>query len=147
MNRITELKVKLLSLAAEAVIIKREEYRARAEARRQRRLARTCEAAYRRGEHHEQSRIYEHEKQAHAATTTFWSLRAHRYQVVKTVARETQLAYGFLRGRPYRGLERTCRRPPSWSQVWSTIQRFSPAADHAKFVDWCSEPAALAHAA
>lgn len=41
----------------------------------------------------------------------FWKLRSHRTNEVRNAARAAQLAYGFLRGKPYKTLERKSYTP------------------------------------
>lgn len=54
-------------------------------------------------------------------------LNAHRRGPVRSAARHNQLAYAFLRGIPYRAVERRTQDPPSWSQVETLARRFGPA--------------------
>lgn len=51
-------------------------------------------------------------------------LAAHRKGIVRREARHTQLAYGYLRNRPYRKLEQTCHRHPDWSSVERMVKRY-----------------------
>jgi hypothetical protein len=41
----------------------------------------------------------------------FWKLRSHRTNEVRNAARAAQLAYAFLRGKPYRSVERKSLTP------------------------------------
>ena len=93
--KITELRVKIKSLAAEARIIVHEEQRVR------RRIAVDPRAA-----------------------ATFQSLRDHRRAVVGSAARRSLLAYGFLRGLPYARIEPPNSSAPDWDAVWREAQRF-----------------------
>lgn len=81
-TRVTHLKIKLKSLAAEAKIIRSEE---------QKHSDRTREGEW---------------------TGTRLSLYRHRILVVRTVARHALLAYGFLRGLDYSRLERNAKVAP-----------------------------------
>jgi len=54
-------------------------------------------------------------------------LVAHRTGPVRSAARHNQLAYAFLRGLPYRAVERRTEDPPNWSQVETLARRFGPA--------------------
>jgi hypothetical protein len=114
---LSHLRVKIKSLAAEAHIIRHEERRALATHRRRGDLTKPCE---------------EHER-----------LHEHRTGIVRRVARESLLAYGFLRGRTYRQMEARCSAPPNWAEVWKVACRFRfelTAADRARFDAWRQEP-------
>ncbi len=51
-------------------------------------------------------------------------LTAHRKGIVRREARHTLLAYGYLRGRPYRVLEQTCHRQPDWTAVERMVKKY-----------------------
>lgn len=51
-------------------------------------------------------------------------LCAHRRFAVRTEARATHLAYGFIRGRAYRQIENKCDTPPDWKKVEGMIKRY-----------------------
>lgn len=107
-----ELKVKALSLAEENRVIKREQAQAL-------RLQRRYNASQYRVRLLEQARLNaasESEDEQHAAMigadraantgwATYASLRSHRIQHVKPVARATNVARGFLKGLPYGWIE------------------------------------------
>ena len=49
----------------------------------------------------------------------------HRCKEVRTAARHAQLAYGFLRGRPYHAIEsRSTRNLPDWEEVRRLVRSF-----------------------
>jgi hypothetical protein len=52
------------------------------------------------------------------------SLIEHRRGIVRNEQRHSLLAYGFLRGRPYSAMEKTCHQPPQWGKVKTMIERF-----------------------
>lgn len=52
------------------------------------------------------------------------SLRGHRALVVRPEARHSLLAYGFLRGRPYKSIEYKCKVEPDWDKVYRIARRF-----------------------
>ena len=62
----------------------------------------------------------------------------HRRGIVRRVARENHLAYGFIRGRAYRRLEFQCRTEPNWNAVWTLVKRFGDfkETDRAAFDAW-----------
>lgn len=108
----TYLKVKIASLAAEAKIIRAMEKKYR----------RSAEGSTRR-------RI-------------FWGLRDHRTSDVRREARSAQLAYGFLRGRTYRQIERECYSPPDWKRVEALVVKYgggSPADVKQKLQIWMDQ--------
>lgn len=78
------LRVKIKSLAAEAGIIRREE----------RRVARRKAWAK------------DHQQPTEALQTEFFGLQEHRKNEVRSEARSSQIAYAFLRQKPYKAMER-----------------------------------------
>lgn len=110
------LKIKTKHLAAEARIIKHEE----------RKLWR-------------RNRKSPSERRAAAAR----GLREHRIEVVRTHARSTHLAYGFLRGRAYRAIEdRRTRSVPNWTEVERMVLKYGQEDSRVlkqRFERWRSE--------
>ena len=86
------IKVKILSLAAEAKIIRKQEGKAR----------------------------------AHGNSYLRVGLAEHRRGIVRHEARHAQLAYGFLRGMPYKKMEAKCHPgcEPDFGKVKSSIERY-----------------------
>lgn len=80
------IKVKIKSLAVEAKIIRHEEHAAKQQSRFLKAIG-SPEAEYA------------------AARKLFWGLRDHRTIDVRTEARASLIAYGFLRGKRYRQIE------------------------------------------
>lgn len=60
------------------------------------------------------------------------ALCIHRRVIVRSEARATHLAYGFLRGRQYIQLEHKAESAPDWKKVESMVKRYGQAgiADH-----------------
>jgi len=52
-------------------------------------------------------------------------LQQHRKTVVRSAARNYQLAYACLRGRPYAQVERVVKRQPPWNEITRIVSRFS----------------------
>src|SRR5688572_11517601 len=52
------------------------------------------------------------------------ALAYHRRGVVRAAARNTSLAYAFLRGRPYRRVEGKCGEPPNWGEVRRMVRMY-----------------------
>lgn len=138
----TELKVKLMSLAAEAKIIRREEQRAK-RGYRWAKLERNF--LLQENEARDGEKVKEVEEKGRQYTSTFWSLRNHRKGVVAEAARSALLAYGFLRGRPYSALEsRRTARGKEWNDAISSARsdasRFGGALfDEEKWKAWVKE--------
>ena len=89
----TYLKIKIMSLAAEARIIRREE--------------------------HKWPTVG-----PSGVLSTRDGLRLHRVGPVRDAARHAQLAYAFLRGRPYASVEAPNSEPFSFFQVAGNVARF-----------------------
>src|SRR5436190_16454468 len=51
-------------------------------------------------------------------------LRLHRTGTVRSEARHTLLAYGFLRGRSYRQIEAKAGSAPNWTRVEAMVKRY-----------------------
>ncbi len=125
----SHLKVKVFSLAAEMTYIRKQEEKWKERARAAR--AKGRDSAY-------------HE-------ANFWSQRYHR-QNLKSEARATHLAYGFLRGNPYSAMEPICygglkgygSSEPAWSTIEGMVERFTkdepnPQGTMQKFAEWLSD--------
>ena len=95
------LKMKIMSLAAEARIIRREE------------------------------------KRWPGPSSARFGLREHRINDVRKEARAALLAYGFLRGRALREIERTHERSPDWQRVAELVKKYgSPAQAKEQLPAW-----------
>lgn len=51
-------------------------------------------------------------------------LYLHRIHKVRSEARATHLAYGYLRGRTYAQLEASCETPPDWANVKRMVRQY-----------------------
>ncbi len=121
--RLTHLKVKIKSLAAEASIIRAEEDRLIEANRASRPRSRgDLDASYE----------WEHQVLA------YFALRDHRKRDVGGEQRHSLLAYGFLRGRPYVAMEKRCRfdNHPDFARVRKLAKRFSSQWDDAEWAAW-----------
>lgn len=109
----THLKVKIMSLAAEARIIRKLELR--------------WKKAPRKG-------LDPH--------PMFFSLQDHRKKDVRSESRSANIAYGFLRGRPYKTIEAACHKQPDWARAEQIALKFggNPLATNitlkAQFKEW-----------
>ena len=75
-------------------------------------------------------------------TDLLQGLHIHRTFVVRRAARSSHLAYGFLRGVPYRAMEQKGSRSPSWSDIQKLAERYGEGdrRDIAqKFAEWKAE--------
>ena len=98
------LKVKIKSLAEEARIIRKEERKAK-------------------NSYHSKF-ARKNDMRPHFAYLRK-GLREHRVGIVRTAARETLLAYGFLRGIPYKKIEPKCHPMPAhvWAEFLKPIRK------------------------
>ncbi len=86
-----------------------------------------------------ESKIIRLEERRAQTTDARASLHQHRVGVVRLAARNTLLAYGYLRGRSYRQLEASCKRPPDWSAVEKMIRKYGPPPHNTSFEEWKNE--------
>jgi hypothetical protein len=101
------LKVRIKELAYEASCIRKEEVKSK-------QLSRSC---FTQGK----------EEWGREHRSDFWNLRHHRVGYVRPAARETLLAYCYLRGKRYRQVEASCEMPPNWDQVKRLVTKFASA--------------------
>lgn len=114
----SHLKVKVYTLGAEMTYIRRQEekWKSKARAARQRQKQNDEKAA--------SAVVY--------CEDNFWSQREHR-KGLKSEARWSHLAYGFMRGRDYQQMEFICygdvkgynREAPNWERIEEIITKFS----------------------
>ena len=62
------------------------------------------------------------------------SLRRHRTVVVRVAARQTLLAYSFIRGRTYEQIETKARTRPDWPEVWRMVKTYGASETEAPAV-------------
>lgn len=105
------LKVKIKSLAAEAKIIRHEERKVKSWKR----------------------------EPGEDPNPIFFGLQSHRKVDVRSEARTSLLAYGYLRGTKYRTMEAKChpdRKGPDWKKVAGIVERFgSLKHNEVKFIE------------
>jgi hypothetical protein len=73
-----------------------------------------------------EARIIRHEE-LRSKGTIRTELHRHRIDVVRTVARETHIAYGLIRGRTMNQMEPTRKSEPDWDAVAKMLKRYGPA--------------------
>jgi hypothetical protein len=66
-----------------------------------------------------------------------WGLNHHRTTVVRDHARHNLLAYGILRGVPYRAMEQKCHERPKFSRVETIAKRFGATEEQVS--SWVSD--------
>jgi len=100
--RKTELKIKIKTLAAEAVIIKKEEQK------------------WKKAPWHNP-----HDNAASQTHPMYFNLRQHRLLAVRRECRDASIAYGYLRSRTYRQIEYHCHESANWTNVINIVINFS----------------------
>jgi hypothetical protein len=71
-----------------------------------------------------ESKIIRLEEKRAKRTSIRDGLAEHRKGIVRIESRHTHLAYGFLRGKEYRDIEKTAHEAPNWDKVRSMIQKY-----------------------
>ena len=131
----TYLKIKIKSLAAEARIIRSEERKFCVQKRPKQSPASEGAHAPEEGAPDVVSQAAKTSAPAEGHNSNAASRRSgdnpirnglyrHRVDVVRAEARSAQLAYGFIRGRTYAQLERSCVEPPNTSRILKLIVRY-----------------------
>lgn len=62
-------------------------------------------------------------------------LHEHRLLVVRRCARETHIAYGYLRGLSYEQIERP-KRAPNWDNVEKIVKKYGTVQQENDFQSW-----------
>ena len=57
------------------------------------------------------------------------SLYEHRTWSVRRAARNTQIAYGYIRGKSYRQIENKANSEPDWKSVYDMVRKYDPSFD------------------
>ena len=72
------------------------------------------------------------EAKARKRKNTEWrsGLASHRRGIVRSAARHTHLAYGFLRGRSYKQMEAKCTIKPDWKRVLTMVEKYGASYDY-----------------
>ena len=99
------LKVKAMSLASEAKIIRKQEKQRAKQLRHALKFNYTRAADY------------------HDAVRT--GLYLHRIGIVREEARATNIAYGFLRNKKYSQIESFTYNPPDWARVEELVMKYA----------------------
>ena len=109
------LSIKIKSLAAEATLIRKDENRYREQSKAEPRTVdgRDMWASNSVGGHC-----------ASVTRTTWLGLKSHRRRDVRHEARAALLAFGYLRGTPYRVIEAKCWEDPDWQRVAVLVSKY-----------------------
>lgn len=79
--------------------------------------------------------IRREERRTHGPLRT--ELHDHRVKAVRSEARHTHLAYGYIRGRRYEQIEALASFPPHWERVRVMVKKFGPAGfSEPDFIAW-----------
>ena len=97
------LQIKIASLAAEARLIKR------------------IERAYKR---RSKTSVAEYPEQATSSREIWLDLQKHRKMDVRPESRCANLAYGYIRLKPYSALESKCWEKPDWERTAEIVLKF-----------------------
>ena len=81
----------------------------------------------------EEARIIRKEEKRARRKSIRMGLADHRKGIVRTEARHTHLAYGFLRGRDYHQMESSTHEAPNWDKVRKMVEKYGT------HLDWGSE--------
>lgn len=111
------LKVKIKSLAEEAKIIRKEENKLKI-------IKVEVPVKDRAGN---VIRMRNRRKLAERHLYTFNSMREHRVGVVRSEARNSLIAYAFIRNKPYAVVSPKDQRLVDYSKVWSMVRKYGPA--------------------
>jgi hypothetical protein len=79
-----------------------------------------------------EARVIKHEERRAKRwrqTAKLEALRDHRIHVVRDEARHSHLAYGFIRGVPYRAMEHKCRHKPELNRIVRMVQKYGQMRD------------------
>lgn len=125
------LKIKIKSLAAEATMIRQEERKQNPGHRARVRARRIISGQYRPREG-ESIANDDDARRSRAARIlkikpnmeAFYGLKDHRTNDVRSEARSSFLAYGFLRGRSYSQIEQTHHTAPDWKRVEQLVRKY-----------------------
>lgn len=58
-----------------------------------------------------------------------FGLRDHRKGIVRRVARDTVIAYGFLRGKDYKQIEQNPKTKPNWEAIKKMVEKYGVNRD------------------
>lgn len=132
------MKVKIKTLAEEARIIRREEQKQKGwiNVLTQQQSFRHAKDAPRPDERTNWPDIEDAQQKSDDAYDLFWGLHRHRTQELRRTARINHLAYGFLRGVPYKNMENGAYDFPNLKKVEETAKRFYDYGDNLFKMVW-----------
>lgn len=124
------LKIKCTSLAAEAKLIRKDENK---------RLQNAANARSKARENIKLTpNVYDKHEEYHLRV--YEGLKNHRVKDIRLEARAANVAYGFLKGKKYRDIERISYTQPDWEKVRFLVQSYGEDTDRMdKFEVWLKE--------
>lgn len=63
-------------------------------------------------------------------------LHLHRTRIVRSEARATLVAYGYMKGKDYRRVEPNAKKEPDWAKVKSMVNRYCDFEAKSGFDAW-----------
>ena len=132
MSRATHLKIKIMTLAYESRLIRKEERKA-LELGRYWKVMDHPEAGSKGKDPFLSGKLMDRYYRE------FESLQEHRKGKVRDAARLNHLAYGFIKGRPYSAMEARCHTPPDFKEVGKIARRFGAWEHKERWEDWLKE--------
>jgi len=127
-----KMKIKLKNLSDESRTIRTEETKLKRQLEKQK--------AYIAQNNVSPEKLEKWQQQARARLNAYKSLQDHRKTIVRSAARSTHLAYGFLRGTPYTHMENPqTRTTPNWSAIEKMIRKYSTDDSRVtmqRFAEW-----------
>jgi len=63
-------------------------------------------------------------------------LQVHRRGALRAEARDTHIAYGYLKGRSYSQIEATVNRPADWDNIARMVKKYGNTGLAEKLEDW-----------
>jgi hypothetical protein len=113
------LKIKIKSLAAEAVIIRKEENKYRNYSKSKFNIV---------GDSLQEVMAEGNEKASNRnkARDIWLSLKSHRKFDVRNESRSALLAYGYIKSTPYAKMESKCYNPPDLKRIAQLVLKFDP---------------------
>lgn len=131
-----ELKIKTKHLSSESKIIRKEELKLKKQIRSTNKYAKDGEFT------EEQMKVFR--QKARDRISQLQNIQTHRVNKLRGEARCTHLAYGFVKGVPYRAMEdkETTKSEPNWSNVQRMVERYSDEDSRVilqRFAEWKSD--------
>ena len=138
--KLLQLKIKIKTLQAEARIIRHEEQKLKSRSNEEKAYRRAARL-YAKGKLRKEPVLKGKPQKEETARKKRWlrmDIRGHRQGTVREEARVTHLAYGFMKGIPYKVMEQKCHEYPDWVSVRSMVSRFGGKMSENQLDAWIS---------